>query len=234
MTTSLGIRHLVAIAVVGIALLQLAQCQGAATARARREQAIADSSAASALARVGGIRRRAQAAGRVYVGTVAPHARSVAATDRQLGRTSRAIAAADSARASAERVLADSSATLKVLRVELRRSTDVLGVLRLEVAALKDTLLRERAAADQRIAAAVAEAMELKALDSASVTLDSARVRQVTTRDARRPRWWRRALGVGCEGATVGGGAGVGALAAGPGGAAIGAIVGLVAGHSCK
>lgn len=231
MSSRLGWRLIVGLVLAALLLLQLARCQGAADAREAREQVIADSAAAAALHRVGAVRRTAQAAGRVYIGTVAPHVEARAATTRQVDRTLSAVAAAEAARAAAERVLTDSSATLKELRVELRRSADVVGVLTVQVVALVDTLQRERAAADARIAAAVAEARALWQLDSASVTLDSARVNQVDVRDAalRRP-WWRRALVFTCQGGTTAGGAGLGAMAGGTGGAMVGAVVGLVGG----
>lgn len=204
MNPHLGWRLIVGLVLGGIVLLQRARCQGAGDARRAREKEVADSAASVALHRVGTVRRTAQAAGRVYIGTGAPHVDARGSTDRQVGRSLRAVATADSVRTAAERVLADSGATLKQLHVELRRSADVIGMLEVQVVALVDTLLQARAAVDVR------------------------------EKQLQRP-WWRRALSFSCQGGTTAGTAGLGAMAGGPGGAMVGAVVGVIGSHvACR
>lgn len=222
--------RVVALVVVGIfALVAAARCNGAYVGARARETAIADSAAAAAVHHVAVKRRAAVAAGRVFIGTEAPHVEAKSATNRVLARNDSTIAVAIAVRDSALAAAADTLRTLPDLRLELRRSADQITDLTAALEATRDTVLRERAAAEDRIVAAVAAARAQDALDRAQQQLDGARVRQIATRE-RRPSWLRRALGATCQAVTTVGGAGLGAIAGGPGGAMVGAGAGLGAG----
>jgi hypothetical protein len=210
-------------------LLGIARWSGAGWDARARDVAIADSAAAAAVHRVAAKRRAAIAAGRVYVGTIAPHVAAKGATNRVLARNDSTVKAALALRDSAIAAAADTLRALPELRLELRRSADQITGLTAALEATRDTVLQERALAEDRILAAVAAARAQDALVAAQDALDGAREDQVATRDARRPSWLRRALGATCQAVTTVGGAGLGALA-GPGGAMLGAGAGLAGG----
>ena len=230
MRRALGTGWPIAVAAVALGVAMLARCAGAADGVAARDRALADSAASAAVHQVAVKRRAAIAAGRVFIGTEAPHRAAQEASDRVFSRNTIAIAVALAARDSALAAAADSSRTLPELRLELRRSADQITGLTRALEATRDTVLQERAAAADRIVAAVAAARAQDALAAAQAALDARRRDQLTTRDAARPPWWRRALGFSCQLATTAGGAGIGALGAGPGGAMVGAGAGLAAG----
>ncbi len=221
--------RVIGLVIVGIlAVAAAARCSGVADGRRARDQAIADSSAAAAVHEVATRRRAAIAAGRLFLSTEAPHVAAQAASDRVFARNDVAIAAALEVRDSVLAAAADTARALPALRAELRRAADQISVLTVALQVTRDTLLHERATATVRIAAAVDEARALWALDSAAVQLDSARVRQVDVRDrSARRRWWQRALGGSCRAVLTVGGAGLGALAGGVGGAMMGAGAGV-------
>lgn len=221
---------LVAIGAITLLVAMLARWAGAADGVRMRDRQLADSAAAAAVHQVAVKRRAAIAAGRVFIGTEAPHRAAQEASDRVFARNATAIAIARAARDSARAAAADSSRSLPALRLELRRAADQISGLADALEATRDTVRQERAAAAERIVAAVAAARAQDALVAAQDTLEARRQDQVTTRDAARPPWWRRALGFSCQLATTAGGAGLGAFAGGPGGAMVGAGAGLAGG----
>ncbi len=217
-----------------VAIAALARCSGAYAGARARDQQLADSAAAAAVQHVAVKRRAAVAAGRVFIGTEAPHAEAKAATNRVLERNDAAIATARDVRDAALAAAVDTLRTLPELRLELRRSADQITHLAAALEATRDTVLLERAAAEDRIVAAVAAARAQDALDRAQQELEGARQRQLAVARAR-PPWWRRALGATCLLATAAGGAGLGSIAGGPSGAMLGAGAGLVGGRlACK
>lgn len=225
-----GARVALYLAAMALLMLALARWTGGGAARADRERQVADSATAAGARTVARIRQGAIAAGKYYLTTEAPHVRSIEASDRTVARARAAADAAEAQRLAALEAAADSARTLPELRLELTRSAVTIGALQLQVVALSDTLLEERAAADRRIRAARAHADSLERVIVAQDSLEVARVRQLAAADRQRPRWWQRLFALSCESGGAAGGASIGALTAGPPGAAVGAVVGVLGG----